>query len=158
MVWAAAIRARPSGVFGPVERPPCHLHFCFPRAAAKPHWSPVRLDLALHRRHRIRPPQIVMKVLGKLGCFIRRMPPAEGESENCSHYPLARIRGGGCHRCHVFHKTLLYFCFSTTFRKKVAIVATPPQTQAGRGSLVATPHGNAWQPCDQSGHWSTPPM
>ena len=40
---------RPSGVFGPVEAPPCVLHTILPRMAALRHWSPLRFDLAWQR-------------------------------------------------------------------------------------------------------------
>ena len=48
MVFAFAHFALPSGVFGPVEVPPCVLHTRLPRIAALRHCSALRLERAWH--------------------------------------------------------------------------------------------------------------
>lgn len=57
-VLAAAQRARPSGVLGPVDAPPWKRHRVFPCDAGARHCWPVRLDFAEHCKQRIRPPAV----------------------------------------------------------------------------------------------------
>ena len=57
-VFASAHRCRPASVFGPVEAPPWNLHFVLPFEAGARHCCAVRLDVAWHWRHRMRPPAV----------------------------------------------------------------------------------------------------
>jgi hypothetical protein len=57
-VLAAAQRALPSAVFGPVDAPPWNRQVFFPRAAGARHCWPVRLDLAEHCKQQMRPPAV----------------------------------------------------------------------------------------------------
>lgn len=54
------MRALPSAVLGPEPRPPWNWHFwvLLDLSAGRPHWSPVRLLLAVQRRHWIFPPAL----------------------------------------------------------------------------------------------------
>lgn len=51
---------RPSGVFGPVEAPPCVLHTFFPRIAALRHCSPLRFDFAWQRETLVEPKSTIV--------------------------------------------------------------------------------------------------
>ena len=75
IVLAAAQRALPSLVFGPVDNPPCVLHTSFPFKAGALHCCFVRFDWALHCLQRIRPP-IVRKVV--MGTSIITIKGAQG--------------------------------------------------------------------------------
>ncbi len=59
MVLASAHRLRPCSVFGPVDNPPWFLQTSLPMRAGALHWFPVRLLVALHCLHSIRPPQVI---------------------------------------------------------------------------------------------------
>jgi hypothetical protein len=63
------MRALPSAVFGPVDRPPCEAHFVFPLSAAALHWTPVLFDVASHCKQWMRPPAMVMNE-GALVCLL----------------------------------------------------------------------------------------
>ena len=61
MVWALAIRCRPSRVCFPLVCPPpwnWHFWVLLVFSAGRPHWSFVRDDLAVHRAQHMRPPAV----------------------------------------------------------------------------------------------------
>ena len=61
LMCAAAERALPSGVLGPLFLPPWWPHFWVRLvfSAGLPHCCLVRVDWAVHRKHRIRPPAVI---------------------------------------------------------------------------------------------------
>lgn len=55
------MRALPFSVLGPADRPPWNWHFCvlLVFSAGRPHCFLVRVDWAVQRKHRIRPPAVM---------------------------------------------------------------------------------------------------
>ena len=60
LICAAADRALPASVIGPLFRPPCvvHLKVRLDLRAGLRHWLPLLTDLAVHLRHVILPPAV----------------------------------------------------------------------------------------------------